>query len=625
MLCWITSAHPAEALAELKSPFIRCQENKFTLLHFFADRGCPDQVLLQVLDSGIPVDARDWRGFTALLYACHSGRLSLCKLLVARGANLELKDEYENTPFMVSTKSGNPELVIWLLKQLETSRLQWDSYYFGLLMEKTPDAALAYLDKFAANRGSGRRGYIEIEYIDLRLLYGDPYEDFEETALALAVKFASVKNVLTHRAMRYIIDAKWTLLRSYFFRELCVFTGLLASYYTTIFMGSPDWIELKDPSDYGIMVLRVFAWFCCSYLVVVVELSEFRAGNYFDSYWNWLNMTSYGAIMASIPLEFIGRLTSAARDGLLALITVSLWLNLLQYLCMHKKIGLLIATMGRMIRDVGQFLVLYSIFLLGFSGALYLVLHGSDGYGNVVDTFITVLLMLFGNLTYDPYNKAAGWKWAVANLLLLVYLICVVIMLLNVLIAMMSTSFSEIKEAAEEQYWLQKSEIILRIERSLPRSVRSRQYKTLFPQSDDVTDYVAAKSTEVGVDSKSIDLQATDNRIQPLGEFEAIPNPTDAAITKKRVKLSSELMVLEDGVRKERRHGRKKPLSPEMEARFQSLQASVNEDMATQIRTLTATIAELHKQQDVLKSTFCEKLADMDSNIKKTIEDAAAK
>lgn len=179
---------------------------------------------------------------------------------------------------------------------------------------------------------------------------------------------------------------------------------MLTSYYVTIIFADPDWINLRDHSDYAVMVLRIFAWLCCLYLVVRVKYSEFRAGKYFDSYWNWLNAVTYGSVLASIPFEFIGGATSPARNVLLALIGVALWINLLQYMWLHKKTGLLIAIMERMISDVRQFLVLYSVFLLGFSGALHLILNEFGDYKTFLDTFVTVLLMPFENITYDSYS-----------------------------------------------------------------------------------------------------------------------------------------------------------------------------------------------------------------------------
>lgn len=71
-----------------------------------------------------------------------------------------------------------------------------------------------------------------------------------------------------------------------------------------------------------------------------------------------------------------------------------------------------------------------------------MILSDVVGYKTFVNTFLTVLLMLFCNINYDPYNDSNGWTWVFSKVLLIGYLICVVIMLLNVLIAMMAISFA---------------------------------------------------------------------------------------------------------------------------------------------------------------------------------------
>lgn len=277
------------------------------------------------------------------------------------------------------------------------------------------------------------------------MLYGAPESKIEDTALASAVEYASNKNVPTHYAMRFIMDVKWKVIANAFAKEVAACVVLLLSYYAIIIFEAPNWKQFNSASDCIMLLLRTIVWLCCMYLVVFVEYRELRGSgwwNYLKSVWNWLNMATYGVIIASISLEIIGGPTIPARNGLLALITVSLWINMLQYLSVLSITGVLIATMGRMVRDVGQFFILYSVFLFRFSGALHLILSDVVGYKTFVNTFLTVLLMLFCNINYDPYNDSNGWTWVFSKVLLIGYLICVVIMLLNVLIAMMAISFA---------------------------------------------------------------------------------------------------------------------------------------------------------------------------------------
>lgn len=264
--------------------------------------------------------------------------------------------------------------------------------------------------------------------------------------------------------------------------------------------------------DYWVAISRFFAWVCCFYLLFVVEKREFSGSvgwSYFTSFWNWVEVISYATIFATIPLEFIGASTNASRDSLLALVLVTLWINMLQYLQITKKAGLLIAMMSRMVRDVVQFFILYAVFVLGISGAFYLIFRGIDGYENFVNSFITVFLMLFSQLTYDPFGNASGWTWHMSNLLLFVYLIGVVIMLLNILIAMMATTYAMISDSAEDRIWLCYAMSILRMESSLSSSEREKQFAALIADETKIIVPTAVKRESLGQGATVVNVTDT--------------------------------------------------------------------------------------------------------------------
>ena len=56
--------------------------------------------LKRLLDSGVPVDARDGRRRTALLAATHANRIDAARLLIERGADVNAKDEMQDSPFL---------------------------------------------------------------------------------------------------------------------------------------------------------------------------------------------------------------------------------------------------------------------------------------------------------------------------------------------------------------------------------------------------------------------------------------------------------------------------------------------------------------------------------------------
>lgn len=574
-----------------------------------------EQPIALLLDAGVPLDAIDFSGMTALHYAIFHRKLSVCKLLVARGANANAKDDFDNTLLSMSLRSNDPDMVVWAMEQHGDTRLRWSSDFFEQLLSTVPEAANAYLDKFATAHEGDDGKYTEAEFFDLAAIYGEPHEKPERTALGIAVEAAEKNNVLSHRVMQYILGIKWDMIRYAFMAELAVFMGLLLSYFTTIIIGETDWILLKEDRDYTVMVLRLIAWLCCLYLVVAVEYGEFRADGrlYFKSFWNWLNILAYGAILATIPLESFGKSMDQAHHGLLSLISVSLWINLLQYLRIHKSTGILIATMGRMVRDVRQFLILYSVFLFGFSSALHAIMSHADGYKTYGDSFITSLLMLFGNLTYEPYSSATGWTWVFANLLLFVYLICVVIMLLNVLIAMMSTSFAIITESSEDQYWLHRAETIIRIEGNIPVSIREKQFKRLVPQLKDLE--AMLNSSKPG---KTIDGSAT---VQPMLTLlnENVDRDLDEE-TKSGKDMKTHVrktvyasLPLEDGFHRDGLKRDKKYSKSSIKAPSESVQSDAIQALSALVRDLKATVEANQKEQQAAYAVLVSKLNGLQS------------
>lgn len=444
----------------------------YTLLHVFTSWGCSDIELLRLLEAGIPASTKDNYDCTALDLAVESGNLSLCQLLVAQDGFEEENRFCDDSLLKLAIDSKKVDMFTFLLGFYEKDSFNWDITMFRTLLEEMPDGVEEYLNKFITVDDPEDISR-DMDIQDLCAIYGDAKDCTTNSALPVAVELVAKKNVLAHPVLRHIINLKWKKMGFGFYCEVVAYLGLLISYFVTITLGGQDWVPLSNGTEIAVMVLRGFAWLCCFYLLVKVEYGELHGQQwaYFKSFWNWINFIAYSSILVTIPIEVTGKSTSPGHHALLAVINVLLWLNMLQYICINRTIGVLVNTMERMVQDVGQFLVLYSIFLLGFSSALHSIMYEDDGYTTYGDTFITVLLMLFGNLTYDPFGSATGWKWVICNTLLLSYMIIVVIMLLNVLIAMMSKSIDAIKEEAEEKFWLNNAESILRIEKSLDENV----------------------------------------------------------------------------------------------------------------------------------------------------------
>ncbi|KAG3036398.1 hypothetical protein JG687_00002413 [Phytophthora cactorum] len=471
-----------------EAPFMRRKDDGSTLLHVVAGWKHSEQIVRDLLEAGVPPDVRDDSGWTPLLEAAQEGQFAVCQALLEAGATPDLPCG-EVTPLHAAVEVGNEEMVQWLLNQPGTWPRRYDGEFFAFLLDKAPGAVIYYLDVFATVLNHSHKGYEAVKYTDLRIIYGEPTVPVSDTALALVAESSAAHTILSHRLMRLILHAKWhSFARAMFRRELAAYTLLVASYFIPTVWGSPDWIHLKTKIDKMVAALRFISWLLSIFLLLHVERSECRGEGvrrYFASFWNWIGVATYAAIICSIPLEFIAfsELTQQVRNSVLALIIVCLWINLLQFLQMSRDSGLIIAMMVHMVKDIYRFFLLYSVFLLGFSGAFYLLLGGTSGYETFTTSFITVYLMLYGQLTYDNFKAAKGYTWYTSNFLLLVHLLSAVVVLLNILIAMMATTYAEVWDAAEAEALQSHAQAIVRLEKALTPKVRREKYLQLLAVS----------------------------------------------------------------------------------------------------------------------------------------------
>jgi len=71
--------------------------------------------LMEFLDHGLPVDAPDGDGNTALMLASYHGQADTVTALIARGADVDLRNDRDQSPLAGAVFKGNDEVVGILL------------------------------------------------------------------------------------------------------------------------------------------------------------------------------------------------------------------------------------------------------------------------------------------------------------------------------------------------------------------------------------------------------------------------------------------------------------------------------------------------------------------------------
>ena len=69
-----------------------------------------------LLDEGADVNAKDWRGGTALMQAAQSGHIGTVRILLDRGADVNVQDHFGQTA-LTKAIHGNHVEIVELLKQ----------------------------------------------------------------------------------------------------------------------------------------------------------------------------------------------------------------------------------------------------------------------------------------------------------------------------------------------------------------------------------------------------------------------------------------------------------------------------------------------------------------------------
>ncbi|DAZ97915.1 TPA: hypothetical protein N0F65_007256 [Lagenidium giganteum] len=290
--------------------------------------------------------------------------------------------------------------------------------------------------------------------------------------------------------------------RSMFVSESLMFVVLLVSTY---------WSFISSRAHAGRVVSIITA--CIFLLLEILDWTR-RRWAYFRDVINWINLAAYIGIFI---IGFYSQVDPTSELTALgqAILIVLLSFCGLEYLRMVPLTSLLIAVTFKMVNDVVKFIVLYGVFQVGFSGSFYLLFHDEGSrYDTYSEAFLATFLMLFGDIDSDLFFRLTGAKALVASILVLMYLIGAMVMLMNLLIAMMSTSYQQVVDGAKVARSIGRAEIILRMESLLPQHIREHMFKCCFRDHTNV-ERVQKRMQNMANIAKSDVSQAT-NAPSPL-------------------------------------------------------------------------------------------------------------
>lgn len=191
--------------------------------------------------------------------------------------------------------------------------------------------------------------------------------------------------------------------------------------------------------------------------------------HFFSNVWNFLDLCSLILVALWAVFKQYEDYTDTAR-AFLSCAAIPLSLSILRYAAIEKSMGNLVITVISMTRDFYSFAVVFVVCILGF-GVFFRSLFQHDhiaaeedesnveGYSTSSSSLLTLLDGAFGQHDYGQMDKDSPYFY-IGVALQVVYIILTMVILFNLLIAKMSTTYANSEEKALEEWEYSRATIV---------------------------------------------------------------------------------------------------------------------------------------------------------------------
>ncbi|OBA24480.1 hypothetical protein METBIDRAFT_77267 [Metschnikowia bicuspidata var. bicuspidata NRRL YB-4993] len=192
---------------------------------------------------------------------------------------------------------------------------------------------------------------------------------------------------------------------------------------------------------------------------ILDELTKlYHVGLNYIGFWNVFNDTMYGIISVAIAFRFVslsnhGRVRDHYDEMSFRILSCAaplMWSRLLLYLDAQQFVGAMLVVIKTMMKESILFFVLFAVVILGFLQG-FLGLDASDGKSEATKKILASLI--------NAVIGEAGLKDVLdlvppyASVLYYIYSFVLTVILMNILIALYSTSYAAIVENATDEYF----------------------------------------------------------------------------------------------------------------------------------------------------------------------------
>ena len=171
---------------------------------------------------------------------------------------------------------------------------------------------------------------------------------------------------------------------------------------------------------------------------------------YFSTLWNAVDFISF-SLLFFWAIFFHSQHAESARICL-TVSAIPVTIGILEYLSVVRSLGQLVIIIVAMMFDLANFLVIYIVFIAAFGITFYGLFNKTDSYSNESVTFLTLYSASLNNFDFADFNYFGPSYLVVGRAAMLFFVTLTSIVLVNLLIARMSSTHSKITEKATQEW-----------------------------------------------------------------------------------------------------------------------------------------------------------------------------
>lgn len=420
----------------------------------------------------LDINRGDIHAKTALHYAVINGDIKIVEFLLRKEAKTDLQDEKGNTALHYAIKYYHRGIIRLLLfsQALTDIENEVGETCFDLMIKKLPDMAY-YSLQYKNSIGNRKNGIIGTVSETLPVTVNSSTEgtngvivsyDYHEldNELFQYIVHNEQIDIINHPWMVHYLNYQWKTFAKPFFNKsmfLYIFYLLIFTLVSILYR-----IDTTNVDNIFFKGLILALYFCNTYYIgkECLELKRGGSINYCSTIWNYFDIVQYLLVFTFLPLKFYD---SSYQWVVLSLLGPIFWIKFLHFARGFKTIGPFVRMLFKMIGDISHFLILFSIFLLGYSHGFYMLLGDTvDEYSTIQRTIMSLFNLNLGDYDYEVFYDTS-FKLT-SHILFISFTVISVIVLMNLLIAIMGDSYSAINEKAEKEWRLELAKLILHMQ-----------------------------------------------------------------------------------------------------------------------------------------------------------------